>query len=72
MRPVRLAQHLRRDQVVGAPAVADLARHVLAVAALLPVHLVGRDAGGVVAVEECGEALAQDLDGGRRRGGPPR
>ena len=32
----------------------------------LPVHLVRGDAGGVVAVEERGEALAEDLDAGHR------
>ena len=57
-----LAQHLRRDQVVGAPAVADLARQVLGVAPALPVHLVGLDAGGVLAREQRVEALAQHLD----------
>ena len=66
MRPVLSLRTCGGDQVVGSPAVADLTGHVVAIAALLPVHLVGGDAGGVVAVEEGGEALAEDLDGGRR------
>jgi hypothetical protein len=58
-----LAQHLGRDQVVGAPAVADLPGQVLTVAPGLPVDLVGLDAGGVLAGEEAVEAVAQDPDG---------
>ena len=62
---VALAQDLRGDQVVGAPAVADLTGAVGGIAALLPVDLVRGDAGGIVAVEERGEALAQRLDRSR-------
>jgi hypothetical protein len=60
-----LAQHLRGDEVVRPPAVADLPGHVLAIAPALPVDLVGGDPGGVVALEDGGEALAEDLDGRR-------
>jgi hypothetical protein len=55
-----LAQHLRGDQVVGPPPVADLAGAVLGIPAASPVDLVGLNAGGVVTREEGVEALAQD------------
>ena len=64
--PGPLAEHLRGDDVVRPPAVADLPRAVLGVAAGLPVDLVGLDARGVLAREEPVEALAQHLDRGVR------
>jgi hypothetical protein len=56
-------EHLVRDGEVRLPAVADLARAVLGVAARDPVHLVGPDPRLVVAREETVEPLPEPLDG---------
>ena len=59
-----LRQHLRGDDGVGLPCVAELARPVIRVAARDPVHLVGPDAGLVLAVEEAEVPLAQEPERG--------
>jgi hypothetical protein len=56
-----LGQHLRRDDGVRLPRVAELARAVLRVAPGNPVHLVRADPGLVLAVEERDVALAKEL-----------
>ncbi len=58
-------EHGSRNFPVGLPAVADLARERRVARAVLPVDLVGPDAGLEVASEQAREALAQD-----RRGAP--
>jgi hypothetical protein len=55
-------EHLRRDDRVGLPRVAELPCSVLPVAARDPVHLVGTDPGLVLAVEELQVALAEELE----------
>ena len=67
-----LGEHLRRDDGVGLPRVAELPRAVLGVAPRHPVHLVRPDAGLVLAVEEPEVALAQELESASRRRVPPR
>ena len=57
-----LGEHLRGDDVVGLPRVAELPRAVLGVAAGHPVHLVGPDARLVLAVEQRDVALAEQLE----------
>ena len=57
-----LREHLRGDDRVGLPRVAELARPVLRVAAGNPVHLVRPDPRLVLAVEETQVALAQLLE----------
>jgi hypothetical protein len=60
--PDALREHLRRDDRVGLPRVAELSRAVLGVAPRHPVHLVGPDAGLVLALEEREVALAEPLE----------
>ena len=60
--PRPLGEHLRGDDVVGLPRVAELARAVLGVAPRHPVHLVRPDPGLVLALEEPEVALAQELE----------
>jgi hypothetical protein len=60
-----LGQDLHCEAAVGLPAVADLPRAVVGVAARDPVHVVRPDAGLVAAGEQCLEALAQAGDGVR-------
>ena len=57
-----LGEHLRGDDVVRLPRVAELPRAVLGVAAGNPVHLVRPDPGLVLAVEEGDVALPQQLE----------
>ena len=64
--PGALREHLRRDHVVGPPAVADLPRPVLGIAARHPVDLVGLDPRLVDALEERLVALAQQVERARR------
>ncbi len=55
-------QHLRGDHVVGLPGVAELACAVLRIPAGHPVHLVGSDAGLVLAFEQALVSLSQALE----------
>ena len=57
-----LGEHLRGDDVVGLPRVAELPRAVLGIASGHPVHLVRPDPGLVLAVEERDVALAEQLE----------
>jgi hypothetical protein len=57
-----LGEHLRGDDGVGLPGIAELPRTVLGVAAGNPVHLVRADARLVLAVEESEVAIAEELE----------
>ena len=57
-----LGEHLRGDDGVRLPRVAELPRAVLGVAPGHPVHLVRADPGLVLAVEERDVALAEQLE----------
>jgi hypothetical protein len=57
-----LGEDLRRDDIVGLPRVAELARAVFRVAAGNPVHLVRPDPGLVLAVEQWHVPLAEELE----------
>ena len=55
-------EHLRRDHRVRLPRVAELPGAVLGISALDPVHLVGLDAGLVLALEQRQVALAEAFE----------
>ena len=57
-----LGEHLRRHDRVGLPGIAQLPSAILGVASRNPVHLVGPDAGLVLAVEEGDVALPEQLE----------
>jgi hypothetical protein len=57
-----LGEHLRRDDSVRLPGIAELPRAILGVAAGNPVHLVRADPGLVLAVEERDVALPEQLE----------
>jgi hypothetical protein len=59
--PRPLGEHLRRDDVVRLPRVAELPRAVFGVTSRNPVHLVGSNAGLVLALEQGHVPLAQKL-----------
>ena len=58
-----LAEDLRGDQLIGLPAVADLSRLRLGVAAPNPVHFIWSDPCRVLARKKLVEALAQQHHG---------
>ena len=60
--PRPLAEHLRRDDGVRLPRVAQLPGAVIGVASGDPVHLVGADPGLVLAIEEGDVALSERLE----------
>jgi hypothetical protein len=57
-----LGEHLRGDDRVGLPRVAELSRPILRVAAGNPVDLVGSDPRLVLALEQLQIALAEQLE----------
>ena len=57
-----LGEHLRGDDGVGLPCIAELPRAVLGVATGYPVHLVRADARLVFTVEESEVAIAEELE----------
>ena len=59
-RPLR--EHLCRDDRVGLPRIAELARSVFRITARNPVHLVGPNPGLVLALEQREVALAETFE----------
>ena len=67
-----LGEHLRGDDVVRLPGVAELARSILRVAPGYPVHLVRTDPGLVLAVEQAARSARGGARARARRRDPPR